>query len=219
MKFIKEWREYKKPKSDYYTKRINISKLELGDICALLNIKEIPKFISSGRFGNAYKIGDKVLKISTDNREAKSVSTIINSGFDNDSIVKYHSINRYKLKHQFVYIIIMDWVESISEYLKKYKDSNLYKDFISDCCEAIYNNWKEIKSKDFLREIINNWGWISEDFWIDRFWNLVNNLRETNYQDLHLDNLGIKKGELVLFDYCDTDKVRKFDEPSIISHK
>lgn len=56
---------------EYYSKTLRISYIHLNEICKLLrlDINNI-KFLSSGYYGNAYRIGDKVLKITNDLREA-----------------------------------------------------------------------------------------------------------------------------------------------------
>lgn len=215
MKFINEWKEYKKPKSNYFTKKVNISKIELEDICDILNINDDPKFISSGKYGNAYKIGNKVLKITTDLMEAKSIYSIVNSKNNNNSIVKYYSINRYKLRGKFVYIIIMDYVETITNYLNKYKYKKEYIELISDCIDIILSN--NIRSKEDINNELNDYGWIKyNNFFIDKIWNLFKNIKNIKDLDIHIDNIGIKNGEFILFDYREYCQLNKFDSPEII---
>jgi len=154
MKYLFEFKEYKKPKSIYYTKRIPISKLELENICKFVNLPfDKLKFLASGSLGNAYKIDDKVIKITTDKREAYSISKILDAG--NKSIIKYYSVNMYKLKNNYVYIIVMDYVLPLKKLIKD-KGFNVEKNltFVESILDIIYKNWETLKTKnDFLRKI------------------------------------------------------------------
>lgn len=219
MEHILEWREYKKTKSNYYTKRIPISKIQLEDICDKLNLhnKNI-KFLSSGKYGNAYKIDDKVLKITSDKTEANSISNLISSNISNESIVKYYSINRYKLGSEWVYIILMDYLTPIMDYIN---NSNYY-DFTTTICNIIYDNWDEMSISEFneyIEEIysIDKLPKLAKDI-ISKFWKLYNDLKYLKKcPDLHYNNLGIdKNGNIVLFDFTDFKRINKFDKPDII---
>ena len=81
MKYLKELKEFRylKPKHPYGSKSISLSKIELGDICQKLNIDiNKVKFLSSGSYGNVYSFDNKVLKVTTDKREAKMALDLIN---------------------------------------------------------------------------------------------------------------------------------------------
>ena len=219
MEYLLEWREYKKVKSNYYTKRIPISKIQLEDICDKLNLpsKNI-KFLSSGKYGNAYKIDNKVLKITTDKTEANSISNLISSNISNKSIVKYYSINRYKIGNEFVYIILMDYLKPIMDNI----NNNNYYDFITLILDIIYDNWNNISISEFYEYIeeiysIDKLPKLAKDL-ISKFWNLYNNLKYLEKcPDLHYNNLGIdKNNNIVIFDFTDFKKIKKFDKPYII---
>ena len=219
MEYLLEWREYKKIKSNYYTKRIPISKIQLEDICDKLDLsnKDI-KFLSSGRYGNAYRIGDKVLKITTDKTEANSISSLISSNINNDSIVKYYSINRYKLGKEFVYVILMDYLKPIMDYIS----NNGYYNFINLILDIIYDNWNDMSISKFNEHIekeysIDRLPKLAKDI-ISKFWKLYNDLKHLKKcPDLHYNNLGIdKNGNIVMFDFTDFRRMKKFDAPNII---
>lgn len=211
--FILEWkREYKKKKSNYFTKRISISKIELESICDKLNIDySLLKFISSGSFGNAYKIGDKVLKITSDKREAKSVNDIIKLG-GNDSIVRYYSINIYKNN----YIILMDYLNPLEAYIK---DDNLKK-MIVDCLDIIYDNWNSLSIEELVEKISDKWVLNKYDFiYIDKVFNLYFNIKDLiRNPDIHIGNIGVdKEGRFLIFDFTELSSfIRKFDDPKIL---
>jgi hypothetical protein len=213
MEYILEWREYKKTKSNY-TKRISISKIQLEDICDKLSLSSNIKFLSSGMYGNAYKIDDnRVLKITTDKTEANSVSDLV----ENDSIVKYYSINQYKLNNEFVYIIVMDYVLPILDHT-----GAGYYEFITLLCDTIYFHWGNLTrlSFDELVEEVYHLDKLSKlgKELIDKFWILYNNLQYLDKcPDLHYGNLGIdESGNIKLFDFNDLKRVNKFNKPNII---
>lgn len=66
------------------------------DICQKLNLNTSDiKYIGSGSYGNAYKVGNKVVKITTHKDEAKSIFDLIKKNIETDNIVKYYSVNIY----------------------------------------------------------------------------------------------------------------------------
>mgnify|MGYP003563412001 FL=1 len=176
------------------------------------------KFLSSGKYGNAYKIDDKVLKITSDKTEANSISNLISSNISNKSIVKYYSINRYKLGSEWVYIILMDYLTPIMDYIN---NSNYY-DFTTTICNIIYDNWDEmsiLEFNEYIEEIysLNKLPKLAKNI-ISKFWKLYNDLKYLKKcPDLHYNNLGIdKNGNIVLFDFTDFKRIKKFDKPDII---
>jgi len=211
-------REPKKSKSYYYTKRININKIELRDICELMNLSfEDLNFLASGSFGNAYKIGDKVLKITTDKAEAQSVSKLL--GKNIKFIVKYYSVKMYKLKNEYVYIILMDYVQTITDFIKNnipYKRHESYINFITDIIYIIWDN-NLIKKSDLIEKLKEKEWEINSKlgyFLIDKFLELSKDMKFK--VDFHIDNIGINKDRLVLFDFRGLKSPTKFDSPEIL---
>lgn len=216
--------EVKKPKSDYFTKRVPVTKLDLSHICDELDLpSDELKFLSSGAFGNAYKIGDKVLKITSDKREAKSVYDLIQTG-QKKGVVNYYDILRYKLGNGYVFVIVMDYVTPLDKYANgNVKDSDIV-DYLFSLCTVIHKNWREIESKSHFYELIEEEGYeVPESGFTkmitDKIWVLYNKIKgyTEEYPDIHPYNMGIKSdGSIALFDFSDLGTVRKFDQPRII---
>lgn len=224
---IKEAVESKKPKSDYFSKKITISKPQLEQICDFLNLPfDEVKFLSSGAYGNAYQIGDKVLKLTTDKQEAKSVYDILKYE-QNESIVRYYDISRYKLNNRLIYVILMDKVTPLDKYMSRIKniDFGTLDEYIDDVTDLMMDEWNNMKTKkDFLKLIDEDKGWdvptsrfmkkITDDLW-DLYVNLRHFIKTT--PDVHSLNLGYTDdGRLVLFDVAELTNVRKFDAPRIL---
>lgn len=215
--------ESKKSKSDYFTKRVPVTKLDLGHICEELGLPfDQLKFLSSGAYGNAYKIGDRVLKITSDKKEAKSVYDIIQKG-QKKGVVNYYDILRYKLGKGYVFVILMDYVTPLDKYANEnIKDSDIM-DYLFSLCDIIHENWRKIKSKDEFYELIEDKYEVPESGFTkvitDKLWTLYNKIKgyTEDYPDIHPYNMGLKSdGSLVLFDFADLGTVRKFDQPRII---
>ena len=223
--FIIEGRESKKPKSEYFTKRVAITKLDLEEICQNLNLEfNKVKFLSSGSYGNAYQIGDKVLKITTDMREAKTAYDIINSN-QKEGVVKYYDVSRFKIKDRFLYVILMDYVTPLDKYLSEHIKGWDAIEFVEDIIVFICDRWTTLKSKDEIMNYLSEYyvmggvGFTSAI--VDKIWNLYQKIKTytKDYPDLHPFNMGIKSdGEIVLFDFTDLETVRKFDKPRILPH-
>lgn len=222
--FIRESKEdTKKPKSEYFTKRVPVTKLDLEQICDNLGLPfDKIRFLSAGSFGNAYKVGDKVLKISLDKTEAKSVYDLL-QGEQNESVIKYYDISRYRIGKGFVYVIVMDYATPLVKYVDKIKKEDI-KEFLECCTDVFFESWGKLESrKDFEERILQEY-----DFdllpkmavqLVGKLWTLYNNLKDEfkTYPDIHIYNLGIKEdGELVMFDYNSLETVRKFDQPRIL---
>lgn len=215
--------ESKKSKSDYFTKRVPVTKLDLAHICEELGLQaEELKFLSSGAYGNAYKIGDKVLKITSDKKEAKSVYDLIQNG-QKKGVVNYYDILRYKLGKGYVFVILMDYVTPLDKYANEnVKDSDIM-DYLFSLCEVIHINWRKIESKSHFYELIGEEYEVPESGFTkmitDKVWVLYNKIKRytEDYPDIHPYNMGLKSdGSLVLFDFADLGTVRKFDQPRII---
>lgn len=161
-----------------------------------LNLNDEIKYLSSGSFGDAYKIGNKVIKITTDKREINSVKNIINKNIN--SIVKYYGY--FKLNEK-IYALLMDYVIPLEKYVKK---NNGDEQFVMDVIETLVNNWGKIKN---FEEYINliDYEVKPTDFHHDillklyRFYKKIKQYKDN--PDLHFGNLGIKNNELVMFDF------------------
>lgn len=219
MNHLNEYREHKKSKS-YYIKLFDISKIELRDLCLKLNLNEEIKYLGSGAWGNAYKVGDKVLKITDHKNEAKSIYDLIENSPKNSSIVTYYSVNMFKHKGEYLYAIVMDYIPPLEMFLKKKYDN--YKgicemvDFILD---ILFDNWGNLKSYTEFTKLISVEYKIYDKtiYFIKNFWILYKNLSFLpSCPDLHIGNIGIKNDKFILFDYSKLKYIRKFNEPSIL---
>jgi len=221
LKLFEELKNYKnlKPYHPYGSKTIQISKIELQDICKKLELDENQiKFITSGSFGNAYEYGEQVLKITTDKREAEMAWNLI--GVDNPGIVRYYGVWRYKIKSKIRYIILMDKVEPVLNYIKKnIKDEASAKGILYDACDAIFQNWGEISREQYLEEIEQKWN-LGTGFYkqlVNKLWNCYSNLKKFTLCDFHEHNVGVIGNRVVLFDVTELRKrVRKFDIPELL---
>jgi hypothetical protein len=219
MKYIKELKEWKnlKPHSPYGSKKIKISKIELEGICNKIGISSSNvRFLSSGCFGNAYTYGDKIIKITTDKNEARVAYDLI--GKDNLLIVKYYRVYKYVN----FYVILMDRVVPIKDYLKSINHFDINWMFIWDLTETLCKNWNNIDKDRYIEEVYKlyksenrKWNIVGiKKFLLDGVWDIYESIR-AHYIDLHPDNLGIKDGNLVCFDLTSASG-GKFDEPKNI---
>lgn len=213
MKYIKELKEWKnlKPYNPYGSKRIKISKIELEGICNKIGISSNSiKFLSSGSFGNAYSYDDKVMKITIDKNEAIVAHDLISKG--NKRMVKYYNVYKYNS----LYVIIMDRVTPILDYLDKIK--NLDKNYIWDLTSFLHNNWGTISQGQYLEDVYEYYNKKTivgiKRFLLDEIWDIYESIHE-HYIDLHPDNIGIKDGRLICFDLTSV-RGGKFDDPKNI---
>lgn len=217
IKKFEKFREPKKPASDYFTKRISVSKIELEKICLKMEIPfDQTKFLSAGSFGNAYKVGDdKVLKITYDRIEAKCVYNIIKSGQYN-GVVNYYKI----LKYNNLYLILMEYVYPLDKYIKKIGDESMMG-YMYAITDIVYYQWSKITSKNSLETLIEDKYDVPmsgfKRYIIGKLWKLIEKLK-SNFKkgkiDMHPYNLGFNKNkELLMFDMRDESANRqKFND-------
>lgn len=179
-----------------FEKYWKIPKTKLEEICDSLKLdfNDI-EYISSGNYGDAYKINDKVLKITSDVREYVDVKNII--GKNKPGIVKYFDTKIYKPN---CFIILMEYVTPLSEYIiNKYDYEN-----ISDLVNILFGNWFKIKNiSDYI-------SFIEEEYIIDRkhltiiqkLYKFYSKIKQLNRPDVHIGNIGVdKNGDFIMFDY------------------
>lgn len=224
MKYLNEYKEYKKPKSTN-PKVIDISKVEIRNLCIKLNLDSNNiKYIGSGAWGNAYKIGDKVLKITEHKDEAKSIYDLVKSNIKIPGVINYYSVNMFRYKKGYLYAIVMDYAQSLKDFLKnKYTTIGPIIQMIDSMFDIIWNNWDELKLKQYMYFIqlireeydIENKTVI---YFMNKVWRLYYNLQQhlLKCPDLHSGNIGIKDNEFIFYDYATLKYVRKFSEPSLI---
>lgn len=171
------------------------------------------KFLSSGQYGNAYKVGDKVLKITSDRLEAKTVFNMIKSG-QYEGVVKYYKV----VKYDDVYLILMEHLYTLDKYIKKIDDD---LDYLYKITEMIYDNWASISSKETLEKIIEDVYDVPKHgfkrYIINKLWNLINklkkNFKDKRELDIHPHNIGFNKNmELLIFDIRNDSNRQKFND-------
>lgn len=208
LRYIREWREYKKPPMSYFRKVVGLPGHVIDFICERLGLDQAV-YLSSGKYGDAYKVGDKVLKISLDKHEAKSVWKSIKSPLD--GVIKYYSVNQFRYRDRMVYIIVMDYVIPLD---KKLSGDQI--DFCFDVCDIIYRNWGNLNRRfyDDMTSVLDNFDSVISD----KLWDLYKSLSKLGKVDLHPYNLGVDKHEnYVVFDYSDLSvRVNKFDQAKIL---
>ena len=206
MDYIKEWREHKKKKKYYFKKVVGMPKHDLENICDKLGLDfSKVKYLSSGQNGDAYQLGDKVLKITNDKSEAKSAWSVLNQNIE--GIVKYYSVNQYKGK----YVIVMEYIVPLDKSLTPDQ-----LDFCFDLCTLIFDNWENLNRSYYQDLLSYNWDDYYEPI-ADKMWDLYENLSKLGPSDIHPRNIGINKNrDYVMFDYSLIRRLTKFDQPKIL---
>lgn len=221
MNHLNEFREYKKPKS-YKSKVISISKVELRDICIKLNLNpnEI-KYIGSGSWGNAYKVSNRVLKITEHKDEAKCIFELIKNNINIPGIVKYYSVNMFKHKKEYLYVILMDYIKPLETFLKeKYNDNKIYL-MVDFMLLTLCYEWDTLKSYKKYVELIGAAYYTNHKtviYFMEKTWELFRNLQPyiLKSPDLHIGNIGIKDNKFLFFDYSKLNPTRRFNDANII---
>lgn len=229
MKYINLFEEFVEPKKEkrpYGTKIVPISKIDLERICEILELPfDKVKYITAGKYGNAYKIDDKIIKITTDKAEAEDVYNLINSNRDYSSvIVDYYDIFRYKIRGIEYYVILMDYVIPLETYIKKIKntDQDILVTYLYELTEVIYSNWENINSIDDFDEKfqydVPDSGF--QNFIFHEIWRIFITLKRkfkiSQPIDIHPGNMGLTSdNKLVLFDFTSSDGANKFDKPRL----
>lgn len=221
MRHLNEYREHKKPKS-YYTILHNITKLEVRDLCIKLNLNPNDiKYLGSGTFGNAYKVGDKVLKITSHKNEAKSVYNLIKNNIKIPGIVNYYSVNMFKHKNEYLYVIVMDYVQSLDNYLKKKYNNYNFEKILDYMLDILWKKWDKLKLYKYFVKLVDreyNTDNKKNIYFMEKIWELYQNLQPYLPQcpDLHTGNIGVKDNKFIYFDYASCEYVRKYSDPDIL---
>lgn len=214
---IFSWKQFEA----YGDKKLPITKIDLQLICDRVGLDfDSTKYLTSGSFGNAYKCGDKVLKITSDKREANDVLKCIKSPIP--GIVKYYSISRYRKRGGEYYVIIMDYALPIIDYIKGVKKvtEHGFHEFLQATMDVLTYNWEKKPTLDEYHDLIEQEGWavnaipMSRDL-ADRMYYLYKRIskRLKDNPDFHPWNVGVMpNGELVLFDFNTFTRFTRFDK-------
>lgn len=192
-------------------------------------------FIGSGAFGTAFRINNvenKVLKVTTDEREAANVSFLVKkSGVK--GIVDYYDIHRVNVFNNnehitTVYSIIMEKLYSISDiesdtfmflFQKYFKNKdgmiNLYDEFSKSKINCSFSEFKQLntnKIDEFIEKNISDLS--QQNYYINKYkYNLdeVKKLANIYYEDIMDMTESVIKYNLILTD-VHSDNIRKTED-------
>jgi len=177
-----------------------LKKHEIYDICNELNLDyNSIKYVGSGNNGDAYRINDKILKITTDNKEVNTALTILNKNIN--GVVNYYKVFKFKEYN----VILMDYVTPLEKYIN-IKNPN-YLNFVDDLMNEISINWGKINNFNEYINLVNDlFDYSKKDIFytiVVKLYQLYNKLKQLKHNpDFHIYNIGINKNnELVLFDF------------------
>jgi uncharacterized membrane-anchored protein YjiN (DUF445 family) len=190
-------------------KTLKITKLILEQVCKKFSLDSSKiKFLNSGYFGNAYAVGDKVLKITSDYREVNDVKPII--GKKINGVVKYYKLEKVEGTNYFA--ILMERVDPLYEWLldkiKDDKDLKVAKAFTNTTINLIIDNWGKIDNfEGFEKKISEFWTIPKKSIYsnlVSKFWTFYKKIYKLSDKpfDAHVYNLGFDQdGEIVMFDF------------------
>jgi len=178
------------------------------------------EYLGSGVNGDAYSIGDKVIKITKDESEAKLAHKFINKNFKH--IANVYKVSRYEVKKDlWVYIIIMEKLQKLNGdekelYMMYDRAVSAYENYITrtgfiidfddmmnDISSSRFRGHVDVKIKQYLqdhkKEIIN----IRNQYLKAR-----NEIKKSikgsisdNLNDMHSGNVGLKpNGNIAYYD-------------------
>ncbi len=170
-------------------------KLAIPIIADALGIKEGSiKFTGGGSYGIAFVSGDKVIKITADEWEARTAKYMMNHEYPN--LIKYYAVK--KIDNLDVYAILMDKVKKLSSNEHKMVDLIIeeYGSTITDFLENYENvDIGELDRLGYNRDYV---------YMLDQLALVFKQLQELgimdDYADVHRDNLGWQNGKLIHYD-------------------
>lgn len=114
------------------------------------------------------------------------------------------------------YVIVMEKITPLVDYLKVIKNTDI--NYVWNLTDILQNNWGIITQGQYFKYVCDIYGKKNivgiKRFLLEEIWDLYENINEF-YNDLHIDNIGIKNGKLLCFDLR-MPIVGKFDEPKNI---
>lgn len=152
------------------------------------------EFTGSGSYGIAFTVDNKVIKITTDESEARTAHYLM--GHEYSHLIKYYDVKR--IGNLEVYAILMDRVETLSEKEKKIVSSiaDEYGETISDFLENYENvDVGELDRQGYKRDYVNILNQLSIIFQQLSKIGIMD-----DYTDVHINNLGWKGDTLVHYD-------------------
>lgn len=172
-----------------------------------LSLKGTLKAHKSGAYGITFLWGNKTLKITTSDSEAKMIADIIDKQdrLNTKSIIRYDHVYELKFKGSDTsgyYVILMEQIRPLE--LKECKDIlNFYKKYL----DGYFNFWdSEIDLQKKKKELISKIKKTEfSDFYnyVDDMVNIIKDYKKLDLKndDIHWGNLGLSDdGHLVSFD-------------------
>ncbi len=188
----------------------NINQFVIDRVLTMYNIDPDDK-LGDGSYGIAYNYGPNlVLKITTDQSEAVLANKIKGNKFKHISEIQ----SVVKMKGENIFIIILEKLEPLPDYLfdavyylrelEEYflanrKKSETFQDWIVKNKD---NDFFSHDQKDYLqKEPIEKVIWLYNQIKsIDEELNFTPHLYKIGFRDVHPGNMGVKKGNLAVFD-------------------
>lgn len=181
--------------------RIESWKKSIQAISKQLNI-ELVKFIGGGLWGIAYEIpGNRVLKITEDDREIENAKSLVGKNLDRlANIYKVYNIKGHSDKK----VIIMEKLQPLNSEYDKALDifSGYFTDFYNGewtWGEIAYNGYEE-DFDEYLKSAKYNGIPITDIY--SEILQILEEAGSVGIQltDMHAGNMGLKNGQLAIFD-------------------
>lgn len=162
---------------------IDTLKVIIEKICKEMGLVDKVRYLNAGSYGMAFKVGSKVIKLTSNRSEAKMAKDLIGKKIPN--VINYYKI-KWVRKYE-IWAILMDLVDTPTKGDKKILD-------IFDYCE----DWSEVVDEIEDRNISKS---EAKSLWRE-YQKLKKSLEKSGIpmDDLHSGNIGRLGGELVHFD-------------------
>jgi hypothetical protein len=194
-----------------------VNKFQKGISALGVNVKAL-KPLATGTHGTAFAAGDKVLKITNDEKEAKIAAALIDKDLKN--VVKFYSVIHFKDTEYYAILqekldpmpeaeankinklLVMtglpiwikraggDWAK-VKELTKAYALSQIKKKFPE--------NHASPEAKEYAKELIGAWNALVNQYGIRDMFNTLNELG-IEFHDYHAGNLMLRGEDIVLID-------------------
>ncbi len=192
---------------------------------------EEPELLGTGQGGTAYRIGDRVVKITSDAKEARAVQSIL--GRSNKHVVKFYDVFGVKTPRGNVYAIVQEYVEPLSvEEARVFSEaSGPYGMRVGPIIlPGARGDWKKFEERaledakhsaefddndpEVYREIVQrSLDTLRERFKMDEIIKELDSL-QVRHTDYKPTNMGKRGDDFVVFDLSDADS--KGQEPELV---
>lgn len=148
-----------------------------------MGLEENIEYLDSGMWGMAFKVGNKVIKLTSNREEVKVAKSLI--GKKIPYIVNYYKV--VPVKGYGIWAILMDLIKPLSK-----KEKSIFQIF--EYCIDWEDVIKEIEESDYSKSYVKS-------LW-EKYLELENGLDKSGIPkaDMHSENIGWFDGNLVHFD-------------------